>query len=87
MAIATRLHPRPPAVPPRLRAPIANALKHLWAALKGFGPYAAIELILPGGSCLVLLLWLYRRHQRLARAVTGTRAASDATECWTPLMD
>ncbi len=29
--------------------------------MKDFGPYAAIELILPGGSLIAVLLWLYRR--------------------------
>ena len=33
------------------------------AALKQFGPYAAIELVLPGGSLIALLLWLHRRRQ------------------------
>ena len=33
------------------------------AALRQLGPYAAIELILPGGSLIALLLWLYRRHK------------------------
>ena len=28
--------------------------------LRRLGPYAAIELLLPGGSLLALLLWLYR---------------------------
>jgi hypothetical protein len=30
--------------------------------LRDLGPYAAIELLLPGGSLIVLLLWLYRRR-------------------------
>jgi hypothetical protein len=40
------------------------------AQLRSLGPYLAVELILPGGSLLALLLWLYRhrlalrRHQR-----------------------
>jgi hypothetical protein len=34
--------------------------------LKDLAPYALIELILPGGSVVALLLWLYRR--RPARA-------------------
>lgn len=29
------------------------------------GPYFAIELILPGGSVLALLLWLYRHRATL----------------------
>jgi hypothetical protein len=30
--------------------------------LRRIAPYAAIELLMPGGSLLALLLWLYRRH-------------------------
>ena len=32
------------------------------AGLREIGPYAAIEILLPGGSLFALLLWLYRRH-------------------------
>jgi hypothetical protein len=32
------------------------------ARLRDLAPYAAMELILPGGSLMALLLWLYRRH-------------------------
>ena len=32
------------------------------AKLRDLAPYAAIELVLPGGSVVALLLWLYRRH-------------------------
>jgi hypothetical protein len=31
--------------------------------LKEFAPYALIELVLPGGSVMALLLWLYRRSR------------------------
>jgi hypothetical protein len=31
--------------------------------LKDLAPYALIELILPGGSAVALLLWLYRRRK------------------------
>jgi hypothetical protein len=33
--------------------------------VRTLGPYFAIELILPGGSVLALLLWLYRRRATL----------------------
>ena len=33
------------------------------AFLRELGPYAAIELILPGGSLIALSLWLYRRRR------------------------
>lgn len=39
------------------------ALK-LIAAGRSFGPYLAIELLLPGGSLVALLLWLYHTHTR-----------------------
>jgi hypothetical protein len=32
------------------------------AVLRGLGPYAAIELLLPGGSGIALLIWLYRQR-------------------------
>jgi hypothetical protein len=34
--------------------------------LRELAPYAAIELILPGGSLMALLLWIYRRQKRAA---------------------
>lgn len=33
--------------------------------LRAAAPYALIELILPGGSVMALLLWLYRRRKRV----------------------
>jgi hypothetical protein len=32
------------------------------AKLRDLAPYAMMELVLPGGSLMALLLWLYRRH-------------------------
>jgi hypothetical protein len=34
--------------------------------LRQIAPYAAIELILPGGSLMALMLWLYRRKNRFS---------------------
>jgi hypothetical protein len=31
--------------------------------LRALAPYALMELILPGGSVMALLLWLYRRRK------------------------
>jgi hypothetical protein len=31
--------------------------------LKAVAPYALIELVLPGGSVMALLFWLYRRRK------------------------
>ena len=40
------------------------------AAGRSFGPYLAIELLLPGGSLLALLLWLYRTYARPPNSAT-----------------
>ncbi len=40
-----------------------SALAKAVAGLRELAPYAAIELILPGGSLVALALWLYRRQR------------------------
>ena len=49
-----------------------KAMKNAWVQwiveqFRTLGPYFAVELILPGGSLLALLLWLYRRRLALRR--------------------
>jgi hypothetical protein len=39
------------------------------AKLRDLAPYAAIELVLPGGSLIALLLWLYRRQKKASLGV------------------
>jgi len=40
--------------------------------LRSFAPYAAIGLLVPGGSVVAFLLWLCRRKAKLlARDTTG----------------
>lgn len=34
--------------------------------IRVLGPYAAIELLLPGGSLIALLLWLYQTRSKKA---------------------
>jgi hypothetical protein len=46
----------------------SRSVRHGWmaaaiAGLKQFGPYAAIELLLPGGSLIAILLWLHQRRR------------------------
>ena len=33
--------------------------------VRQFGPYAAVELLVPGGSMIAVAMWLYRRHKRM----------------------
>ena len=65
----------------------ASAARAAWIAkgltlLKSVGPYALVEFLLPGGTLIALLLWLYRhRHQqRLTRAVA--QAAARTARAW-----
>ncbi len=45
-----------------------NQIRAIWGVLRGLAPYAAIELILPGGTILAILCWLYRRRRLASRA-------------------
>jgi hypothetical protein len=51
------------------RAPASRTLSaraaFLVAKLRSLAPYAVMELVLPGGSLMALLFWLYRRQKRL----------------------
>lgn len=68
----------------RKRARWAGWIALAVAGLKEIGPYAAIEIILPGGTLIALLLWLYRRRgalkglPRLSALPTLSAAASPA---------
>ena len=55
--------------------PLGN---RLLAAGRTFGPYLAIELVMPGGSLLaLLLLWLYRMSSARASKFTGVSRETD----------
>ena len=43
------------------------------AGLRHLAPYAAIEFLLPGGSVLALILWLYRRQKSKGKSVKKCR--------------
>ena len=43
------------------------------ALLRGLGLYAAIELLLPGGSLIALLIWLYRHRASVGQRSTNYR--------------
>jgi hypothetical protein len=63
--------------PPRGRVmqTVAGWVTVIVAGLKAFGPYAAIELLLPGGSLMALGLWFFQRRLRKGAAVTDRGAA------------
>jgi hypothetical protein len=44
----------------------SSRIARLATLVRSFGPYAAIELLLPGGSLIALSLWIFRHRQELA---------------------
>ena len=52
-----------------------HSLLRTWA--RTFGPYVVLEILLPGGTLIALLLFLYRRSQRfqVSRCMEGERRA------------
>jgi hypothetical protein len=55
------------------------------AGLKEFGPYAAIELVLPGGSLIAILLWLHRRRQFRRNLAQGATSRNSFFQIWLQL--
>ena len=55
-----------------MKALFSQFVARVFVLLRSLGPYAAIELLLPGGSVLALLYWWHRRRVRRAHvSVTG----------------
>ena len=68
----------------RKRARWAGLIALAVAGLKQIGPYAAIEIILPGGTLIAVLVWLYRRRAALKAMATLSAVASPAHEMCGP---
>ena len=47
-----------------------RAFEWIFRQFRSLGPYLAIELILPGGSIVALLLWTYRHRSAARQTVT-----------------
>jgi hypothetical protein len=52
---------------------LAAWITRILAILRQLGPYAVLEILLPGGTLIALLLWLYRRRVYVRARVAGTR--------------
>ncbi len=39
---------------------MSDLIRKVTSVVRSLGPYAAIALVLPGGSLIVVVLWLYR---------------------------
>jgi hypothetical protein len=58
-----------------------KAVEQLFRGARSLGPYLAIELILPGGSIVALLLWSFRNKP--AARLIAARIASAPYALWT----
>lgn len=61
----------PPVNELKARRQVVTTAQSSWIArlatlMRSFGPYAAIELLLPGGSLIALSLWIFRHREELA---------------------
>ncbi len=56
-------------------------LKRAFALLRSVGPYALIEILLPGGTLVALLLWLSRQGAFTTSVDRGQRSATSAHAC------
>jgi hypothetical protein len=59
--------------------PRVNWTIRLGRALHTLGPYAAIELVVPGGSLIVLSLWAIRHRSWLAAYARRAFARRDSS--------
>jgi len=57
------------------RSGLRNAITRFVGWIRSLGPYAAIELILPGGSIIAVALWTYRHRRALRRGAAVSVAA------------
>jgi len=45
-----------------MKASLVSWSQQVPALLRSLGPYAAIELLVPGGTLIALALWVYRHR-------------------------
>lgn len=73
-----------------MKALLSPLIGRLLILLRDVGPYAAIELLLPGGTVVALLYWWYRHRLRRTRdnpqsgAQTESVSAELSTRPWCP---
>lgn len=64
-----------------LHSRLAVWIARVGAILRQIGPYAVIEILLPGGTLMALLLWLYRRSTHLRAPARTPESVAHARLC------
>ena len=68
--------------------PRTNWIMRLPGLLRALGPYAAIELLLPGGTLIAVAIWAIRqRWSSAARARRAADAHARASDLREPAID
>ena len=57
-----------------------NWIVRLAGTLRALGPYAAIELLVPGGTLIALAVWAFRNRQSLVARARRVRASLKASD-------
>ena len=63
------------------RSGLRNAIARFVGWVRSLGPYAAIELVLPGGSIIAVALWTYRHRRALRRSATVSQTVAATVIC------
>jgi hypothetical protein len=58
------------------RSGLRQAITRFVGWVRSLGPYAAIELVLPGGSIIAVALWTYRHRRALRRRATVSQTVA-----------
>jgi len=58
-----------------------KAVEWILRQLRSLGPYLAIELLLPGGSIVALVLWTYRHRAAAHRTAAHGVPALPTVRC------
>lgn len=56
---------------------VVRSVAVTWELARRLGPYLMLEILLPGGTLLALLLFLYRRRRVYGAASTRQNAAAN----------
>jgi hypothetical protein len=51
---------------------IESSLKLITSAVRALGPYLLVEILLPGGTLVALLMWLYQQRRKEGASLGAT---------------
>ena len=67
--------------------PPTHWIMRLVGVLRALGPYAAIELILPGGTLIAIVVWAIRQRWSSAARARRADARTTASDLRQPAID